>query len=123
MSIYQGTGLAEGASAVRPPLFDDKNYSYWKNRMCTFLQSIDYEQWRVTTIGPYEITKNDENGVTTPKTIFEYNANDMRKLQFNAKALTSLHCALTMDGYNKISSCKSAKEIWDKLEVAHEGTS
>ena len=28
-----------------------------------------------------------------------------------------------MDEYNKISSCKSAKEIWDKLEIAHEGTS
>ena len=24
--------------------------------------------------------------------------------------------------YNRISLCESAKEIWDKLEVAHEGT-
>ena len=27
-----------------------------------------------------------------------------------------------MDEYNKVSSCISAKEIWDKLEVTHEGT-
>ena len=91
--------------------------------MCNFLQYIDYEQWRVTTLGPYEVTKIDENGVRVPKTISEYDENDMRKLQINAKALTSLHCALTIDEYNKIYSCKSAKEIWDKVEVAHEGTS
>ena len=91
--------------------------------MYTFLQSMDYEQWRVTRLGPYEVTKFDDNGVRVSKTMSEYDEHDMRKLQINAKALTSLHCALTMDEYNKISSCKSAKEIWDKLEVAHEGTS
>ena len=123
MSIYQGTGLAESVSVTRPPLFDGKNYSYWKNRMCTFLKSIDFEQQKVTTFRPYEVTKIDENGVRITKTIFEYDDNDMRKLQINAKALTSLHCALTMDEYNKISCCKSFKEIWDKLEVTHEGTS
>ena len=65
--------------------------------MCTFLQSMDYEQWRVTTLGPYEVTKFDDNGVRVPKTRSEYDEHDMRKLQVNAKALTSLHCALTMD--------------------------
>ena len=84
---------------------------------------MDYEQWRVTTLGPYEVTKIDENGARIPKTISEYDDNDMKKLQINAKALTSLHCALTMDEYNKIYSCQSSREIWDKLEVAHEGTS
>ena len=63
MSIYQGTGLAEGASVTRPPLFDGTNYSYWKNRMCTYLKSMDFEQWKVTTLGDYEITKINENGV------------------------------------------------------------
>ena len=76
---------------------------------------MDYEQWKVTTLGSYEITKIDEKGDTIPKTISEYDRSDMRKLEFNTKALTSLHCVLTMDEYNKISSCKSAKEIWDKL--------
>ncbi|KAK8661446.1 hypothetical protein V6N13_091050 [Hibiscus sabdariffa] len=34
-----------------------------------------------------------------------------------------LFCALGPDEYAKMSSCSSAKEIWDKLEVTHEGTS
>ncbi|KAM7528138.1 hypothetical protein LguiB_031548 [Lonicera macranthoides] len=123
MYFYQGTGLSEGASIYRPPLFDGKNYSYWKNRMWTFLQANDFEQWKVTLVGPYEITKTDERGNIIPKSISEYNEHDIRKIQYNAKALNSLHCALSMDEYNKISCCKTTKEIWDKLEVAHEGTS
>ncbi|KAK8508416.1 hypothetical protein V6N12_020197 [Hibiscus sabdariffa] len=41
----------------------------------------------------------------------------------NAKAMHILFCALGPDEYAKMSSCSSAKEIWDKLEVTHEGTS
>ena len=33
-----------------------------------------------------------------------------------------LYYTLDPNEYNKISPCKSAKEIWDKLEVAREGT-
>ncbi|MED6179131.1 hypothetical protein PIB30_114288, partial [Stylosanthes scabra] len=36
------------------------------------------------------------------------------------KAINFLHCALTQDVYMKISSCKSAKEIWDKLKITYE---
>ncbi|MED6128164.1 hypothetical protein PIB30_094991, partial [Stylosanthes scabra] len=36
------------------------------------------------------------------------------------KAINFLHYALTQDVYMKISSCKSAKEIWDKLKVTYE---
>ena len=97
MYIYQGTGLAESASITRPPLFNGKNYSYWINRMCTFLQFSDFEQWSVTLLENYEITKTDEKGITSPKTISKYDENDIKKSQFNAKALNSLHCALSMD--------------------------
>ncbi|KAK8500262.1 hypothetical protein V6N12_029979 [Hibiscus sabdariffa] len=41
----------------------------------------------------------------------------------NAKAMHILFCALFPDEYAKMSTCSSAKEIWDKLEVIHEGTS
>ncbi|KAK8685392.1 hypothetical protein V6N13_041395 [Hibiscus sabdariffa] len=41
----------------------------------------------------------------------------------NSKSMHILFCALSLDEYAKMSSCSSAKEIWDKLEVTHEGTS
>ena len=44
------------------------------------------------------------------------------KVQMNAKAKYLLTCALSKSEYNKIISCDSAKEIYDRLHVLHEGT-
>ena len=33
-----------------------------------------------------------------------------------------LYCALSASEYNRIFTCSSTKEIWDRLEVTHEGT-
>ena len=44
-------------------------------------------------------------------------------MQSNAKAMNILHCALDPNEYNQIFTCESAKKIWDRLEVTHEGTS
>ncbi|MED6172847.1 hypothetical protein PIB30_053776 [Stylosanthes scabra] len=38
----------------------------------------------------------------------------------NNKAINFLHCALAQDIYTTISSCETAKEIWDKLNVTYE---
>ncbi|XP_070018932.1 uncharacterized protein [Nicotiana sylvestris] len=40
----------------------------------------------------------------------------------NAKAKKCLVCGLSPDEYSRIQSCTTAKEIWDTLQVAHEGT-
>ena len=43
------------------------------------------------------------------------------RVQMNAKAKYLLTCALCKSEYDKIISCDSAKEIWDRLQVLHEG--
>ncbi|MED6116356.1 hypothetical protein PIB30_099512, partial [Stylosanthes scabra] len=53
----------------------------------------------------------------TPKLESEYNDEDLKKLSLNFKAINFLHCALNENDYMKITNCKIAKEIWDKLEV------
>ena len=39
------------------------------------------------------------------------------------RAIHLLYCALSTEEFNRISSCKTAKEIWDKLTVTFECTS
>src|ERR1700732_5611262 len=34
-----------------------------------------------------------------------------------------MQCALTSYEFDKVSSCSTAKEMWDKLETTYEGTS
>ena len=44
------------------------------------------------------------------------------RVQMNAKAKYLLTYTLSKSEYDKIISCDSAKEIWDRLQVLHEGT-
>ena len=32
-----------------------------------------------------------------------------------------LHCAIDVNEYNRISTCTSANQVWDKLKVTYEG--
>ena len=40
----------------------------------------------------------------------------------NAKAMSIIFCGLDRNEYNRVSSCDTAKQIWDRLLVTHEGT-
>ena len=46
-----------------------------------------------------------------------------KKVQHNLKAKNIITSALGMDEYFRVSNCQSVKEMWDTLEVTHEGTS
>lgn len=122
MATFNPTSHVEGLSISRPPFFNGSDYSYWKTRMNIFLQSIDYDLWYIVLEGPFVPTKIVD-GISHPKEPKEYNEDDKKKLSLNAKAINMLYCALDKNEFNRISTCSSAKEIWHKLEVTHEGTS
>ena len=90
--------------------------------MRIYVQSVDYELWRIIVSGPKNPTIKVE-GKDVPKPEPTWDENDLKMLQSNFKAMNVLYCALDPNEYNRISSCESAKEIWDMLEVTHEGTS
>ncbi|GAV80779.1 UBN2 domain-containing protein, partial [Cephalotus follicularis] len=39
----------------------------------------------------------------------------------NAKAKHIIICTINSSEFNRVSSCNSAKEMWDRLEVTYEG--
>ncbi|XP_057742282.1 uncharacterized protein LOC130960821 [Arachis stenosperma] len=106
----------------RPPFFNGKYYNYWKERMKFFVQSVDYNLWKIIMNGPQIPTKTGVDGVVTLKTEGEWNEDDTKKVELNAKAVNMLYCAISLEEYRKILRCKTAKEIWDKLQIIHEGT-
>ena len=63
-----------------------------------------------------------ENGQRVPKTDEEWTPEEKKKAEMNAKAINVMHCAISFEEYRKVSRCKSVKEIWDKLQLTHEGT-
>jgi len=72
--------------------------------------------------GPLIPTKATEDGKIVPKKPQEFNADDFKMMEKNAKAKRLLYFGLGPDKYTCISECESAKEIWDALRVTHEGT-
>ncbi|XP_070055273.1 uncharacterized protein [Nicotiana tomentosiformis] len=60
------------------------------------IQGEDYELWDTVTDGPLATLKKNAERVDVPKTRADYE-------------------------YNRIQDCATAKQIWDTLQVAHEG--
>ena len=85
--------------------------------MSIFMRSCDYEMWEVVMDGPYVPTKAKKGSEELkPKLKSEWTDMDMKKVQLNFKAMNILHCALNITEFNRISTCESAKKIWEKLK-------
>ena len=76
---------------MKPLLFIGDNYAYWKKRMRLFIQGTDYEAWRVIVNSPLILTNKvgDEDVI---KKESEWDANDIKMAQLNAKAMHTLLC-------------------------------
>ncbi|XP_070049426.1 uncharacterized protein [Nicotiana tomentosiformis] len=115
-------GINEGQLTTRPPLFNVKYYYWRKAKMEDFLTAEDYELWTIVNQSPLIPTKQNAQSETVPKDPSEFVAADFRKMKKNAKAKKILICVLGHDEYNRIFVCSNAKQIWDALQTAHEGT-
>jgi len=90
--------------------------------MENYVQADDYELCMIIENGPYIPMKTTEDGKTVPKKSNEFDSDDFKKLEKNARAKKLLYFGLGPDEYTRISKCESAKEIWNAFLVAHEGT-
>nr|XP_009773902.1 PREDICTED: uncharacterized protein LOC104224043 [Nicotiana sylvestris] len=83
----------------------------------------DSKLWDVICDRPFIPTKTvGDPAVTIPKTRKEFNDVDRKAIEKNFRAKKILLCGIGPDEYNRISACQSAKEIWEALQTAHEGT-
>ncbi|XP_033510761.1 uncharacterized protein [Nicotiana tomentosiformis] len=113
----------EGQSTYRPPRFNGQYYGWWKTRMHDFIMDEDLELWEVICDGPFVPMKTVGKGtITVPKTRKEYNDDDRKVIEKKFRAKKIVICVIGPDEYNRISACQSAKEIWEALQTAYEGT-
>ena len=68
--------MEEEYSTQRPPMFDEKFYTYWKNRMEIFIKAENYHVWRVVEIGDFEVTTTNSNNEIISKPITEFEKED-----------------------------------------------
>nr|XP_016449999.1 PREDICTED: uncharacterized protein LOC107774858 [Nicotiana tabacum] len=87
-----------------------------------YAKSYDLKVWRVIKKGNYPLPVVAQPPVD-PEDIDEYTDEQMAVVQVNAKVRNLLYNAISVEEYEKIANCDTAKEMWDKLEVTYEGTS
>ena len=120
MSAKQIT-FKEGASLNRPPLFEGEHFSFWQARMQIFIQSTDPGAWIAVQNGPH-IPVKMVDGKEVPQQWDEMSAADKVKVQYDLKAKNIITSGLSSDEFFRTVRCRSAKEMWEMLEVTHEGT-
>jgi len=113
--------FAEGASINRPPLFVGENYPFWKIRIKLFLESINKEVWDAVVNGPF-IPMKIVNDKTIPKEFSLWTPDENKRAHYDVRDKNIISSTITLDEFYKVLVCKSTKEMWDVLEVTHEGT-
>lgn len=89
--------------------------------MRIFIEAQDLEIWDAIETGPFVPTE-----IVGDKTIIkrrdQWTPNDKIRVQADLKAKNILTSALGFDEFFRVSNCNSAKEMWDTLQITHEGT-
>jgi len=88
-----------------PPLFKGTNYFLWQETIELYIKHKSLDLWKIIVKGPIVIEKSED----------EYTEDDYKRISKNFKAINILYCALTIDIYELISHCDSAKKILETL--------
>src|ERR1044072_47040 len=119
--------IKEGGSVTRPPVLDGTNYDYWKARMSAFLKSIDSKTWRAIVKGwTPPVNKTTKGSSTTThdyKKVEDWTKEEEEEAWANSKALNAIFNGVDKNMFRLIDTCIVAKDAWDILKRAHEGTS
>ncbi|CAM8965490.1 unnamed protein product [Rhodiola kirilowii] len=114
--------LKEGQSITRPPLLEGSNYATWKPVMRSFLKSLDERAWKAVLRGWTEPTMNNLTGEPVPKPEALWTEDEDKASMGNSKAMNAIFSAVNENVMKLIINCEVAKEAWDILQTAFEGT-
>ncbi|XP_066166983.1 uncharacterized protein [Oryza sativa Japonica Group] len=93
------------------PQFDGTHYAAWKHKMKLNLISLHPSIWKVVC-----------TGVDVPHDDMELTSEQEQLIHRNAQASNAILSALSPEEFNKVDGSEEAKEIWDTLQLAHEGS-
>ncbi|CAM9000494.1 unnamed protein product [Rhodiola kirilowii] len=114
--------LKEGQSTTRPPLLEGSNYASWKPKMKSFLKSLDEKAWKVVLIGWTQPMMESLTGEVVPKPEALWDDANEKASIGNSKAMNAIFSGVDENVLKLIINCEVAKEAWDILQIAYEGT-
>ncbi|KAL1204607.1 hypothetical protein V5N11_004014 [Cardamine amara subsp. amara] len=91
--------------------------------MQSFISSVDGNVWNSVLVGYKDPLIADAQGKISPKVRSLWSPEELKKDTSNAKALNAIYNAIDVGQFRMISSYKTAKEVWEAMEITYEGTS
>ena len=73
--------------------------------MQVFLRAQDHKFWKVVSKGPFDLSEDDDT----------WTRDQIMKSNLNWNVMNIMQCALHPTEFSRVSSCTTAKEMWDKL--------
>ncbi|CAM8931978.1 unnamed protein product [Rhodiola kirilowii] len=114
--------LKEEQSTTRPPLLEGSNYASWKPKMKSFLKSLNERAWKAVLTGWTEPMMENLTGEAVPKPEALWTEVDDKASMGNSKAMNAIFSGVDENVMKLIINCEVAKEAWDILQMAYEGT-
>ncbi|KAK2368373.1 gag-protease polyprotein [Trifolium repens] len=112
-----------GGSINRPPVPDGSNYDHWKARMIAFIKSMDQKAWKTIVTGWNHPIVTVEDGSSILKGERDWTPEEEAESNNNSKALNAIFNGVDENIFKLINTCTEAKQAWEILQTAHEGTS
>ncbi|XP_068503583.1 uncharacterized protein [Phaseolus vulgaris] len=89
--------------------------------MKIFVESLDKGKWDAFENCPF-IPTLEKDDVSIEKPWSQWTDAENKRAKFDCIAKSIITSALNSDDFCRVSQCRSSKEMWDTLEVTHEGT-
>jgi len=88
--------------------------------MKSFVQAIDFDFWDTITYGPSISSCRRGDGNIVTKSNSEYTQDDYERLKKISRVLYILQCAINDEIFNRVCTCETAKDLWEKLSLIYE---
>ncbi|GJT84997.1 retrovirus-related pol polyprotein from transposon TNT 1-94, partial [Tanacetum coccineum] len=114
--------LAEAGSETRPPMLERGSYIPWASRFKRFLnRKRENRKWLLKALedGPYVFRNITPTGSIIPRLqeVEDLQGDDLLYYDAEMELTNMILLSIPNEIYNSVDSCKTAKEMWDRVEL------
>ncbi|GJR90714.1 putative reverse transcriptase domain-containing protein [Tanacetum coccineum] len=119
--------LADAGSENRPPMLERGSYIPWASRFKRFLnRKRENRKWLLKALedGPYVFRNITPTGSTIPRLqeVEDLQGDDLLYYDAEMELMNMILLSIPNEIYNSVDSCKTAKEMWVRVERLMRGT-
>ena len=86
------------------------------------MKTVNRGIWNAV-VNDYAIPTKFVENKTIEKPYKSWSQEEIRRVEYDSKVMNIIHSSLQCDEFFRVSTCTTTKELWNLIQVTHEGTS